>query len=173
MLMEIDTWRNENLPPVSFDRSGKIRHERPQRNAIEQVCVLWNSVPWKPYFTYERNRNFPRISVILRPIYVGVGTRDFYESVLETMGSMKTYFTEGHKWIPVFPFHVYCQICFEEICLWTQSCAVFMRFTTNTQVRPYSSYGRKWNYIYACTVKTIVLLKVHNALVKSVYCITE
>jgi hypothetical protein len=40
------------------------------------------------------------------------------------------------------------------------------------QRKPYF-YGRKWNYIYACTVKQYITSKVKNALVKHVYCVTE
>jgi hypothetical protein len=33
--------------------------------------------------------------------------------------------------------------------------------------------GRKWNYIYACTVKLYGILKVKNTFVKAGYCDTE
>jgi hypothetical protein len=48
-----------------------------------------------------------------------------------------------------------------------------MSFAIKVQVRPYFYYEPKRNYIYACTVKTIVLLKVNKALVKSVYWVME
>jgi hypothetical protein len=35
------------------------------------------------------------------------------------------------------------------------------------------SYGRQWYYIYACTVKPNDILRVKNALVKFVYCVTQ
>jgi len=60
-----------------------------------------------------------------------------------------------------------------ELCIWTQCCSVFMSFTMKVPVRPFFYYGCKWNDIYACTVKTIDLLKVNNTFVKSVHWVTE
>lgn len=39
--------------------------------------------------------------------------------------------------------------------------------------RPYCSCGHMWKYIYASSVKPYDILKVTNALVKNVYCVTE
>ena len=43
----------------------------------------------------------------------------------------------------------------------------------SAQERPYFSYGRKWICIYACIVKPYDILIVKNAVVKSVFYLTE
>jgi hypothetical protein len=47
------------------------------------------------------------------------------------------------------------------------------KFCESAQGRPYFSYRRKSNYIYACTVKPYDILEVQNVMVKSVFCISD
>jgi hypothetical protein len=55
-----------------------------------------------------------------------------------------------------------------QICCWT----LWVSWES-AQAMPCVYYGRKWNFVCTCAVKTCDILKVKNALVMSAYCVTE
>jgi hypothetical protein len=64
---------------------GEICCRRSARNVVQQLCVSWKQVRWKPFFTKGRKLDSsppPILCLFFCPIRINVGTGDADKSVL-------------------------------------------------------------------------------------------
>ena len=114
------------------------------------------------------------------PICVKFGMNDLHlmsysgSKFCENLANWKPFFTSGRELISVRTFYIYYSIWVK---LGVRGVHIIpMRIWVSwnaAQVGPCFYYGRNWNYVYVCTGKPCDILKVKNAVVKSLYYVTK
>lgn len=104
---------------------GEIWYRISARNVVHQLCVSWQHVRWKPYFTKGREWNFPHpypyFLHLFCPIRINVGTGNVEKIVLSGYEVHEKWSMESRTFLVVKVVPVYAMTASRRVESWLHS----------------------------------------------------
>jgi hypothetical protein len=148
------------LAPSTFhDWFAWIQCRLSSCNDTKQLCLLWKSYQWKPYFTYEPYFGSNSVQEI--------STKVYWVTEFVQLDAVKALLCLGCKWL---------SFCTATFIVWCGGNLISAHFSVEhlwiswkpAQGKSYFSCGQQWSYIYVCTFKPYDIFKAKNVFGKPV-----